>query len=292
MAASRIRPAEPLLTTRRNLLIATAAMMGAPAVAAGTTAPPPLRAAGRYLATPDGKAVYLAGSHTWTNGQDIGSTPFDFPAYLSFLARENMNFIRLWTWEAATDGGGSYGAVSPLRYARTSDGKFDLKRFNRAYFDRIRARIIAAGTRGIYVSVMLFNGTSVAPGGSTNDPWLSHPFNRANNINGINGDPHGTGSGLQIHTLGIPAIWALQRAYMRKIVAMMSDLPNVLWEVGNELEDSSDCWTWQNAVVDYVRQQEAAGGGIQHPVGITAAYPRRYPAPRSIRSCCRAMRIG
>ncbi len=274
MAANRIRSTHTLLTTRRNLLLATAAVASAPAAAsAGTNAPPSLHAAGRYLATPDGKAVYLAGSHTWTNGQDIGSTPFDFAAYLNFLAGKNMNLIRLWEWEAATDGGGSYGAVNPLRYVRTSHGKFDLKRLNRAYFDRIRARVIAAGARGIYVSVMLFNGTSVASGGSANNPWLSHPFNRANNVNGINGDPHETGSGLQVHTLNIPAIWTLQRAYMRKIIATVSDLPNVLWEVGNEFDDSSDCWAWQNAVVDYVKQQEAAGGGIEHPVGITAVYP-------------------
>ncbi len=183
-----------------------------------------------------------------------------------------MNLIRLWEWEAATDGGGSFGPVSPLRYIRTGSGTFDLKRLNQAYFARIRARVIAAGARGIYVSVMLFNGTSVASGGSANNPWLSHPFNRANNVNGINGDPHETGSGLQVHTLNIPAVWALQRTYMRKIVAAVSDLPNVLWEVGNELEDSNDCWAWQNAVVDYVKEQEAAGG-IRHPVGITAAFP-------------------
>ena len=274
MAANRIRSTQTLLITRRNVLLATAAVASAPAAAsAGTNAPPPLHAAGRYLATPDGKAVYLAGSHTRTNGQDIGSTPFDFAAYLDFLAGKDMNLIRLWEWEAATDGGGFFGAVSPLRYVRTSDGKFDLKRLNQAYFDRIRARAIAAGARGIYVSVMLFNGTSVASGGSANNPWLSHPFNRANNVNGINGDPHETSSGLQVHTLNIPAIWALQRTYMRKIVATVSDLPNVLWEVGNEFVDSSDCWTWQNAVVDYVKQQEAAGGGFQHPVGITAAFP-------------------
>ena len=275
MAASRSRSTDPLLTTRRNVLLAMVSVIGAPATAsaARADAPPPLHAAGRYLATPDGKAVYLAGSHTWTNGQDIGSAPFDFEAYLDFLASKTMNLIRLWEWEAATDGGGSFGAVSPLRYARASDGRFDLKRFKQPYFDRIRARVIAAGARNIYVSIMLFNGTSVASGGSANNPWLSHPFNRNNNVNRINGDPHDTGSGLQVHTLNIPAIWTIQRAYLRKIVSTVSDLPNVLWEVANECQDSSDCWAWQNAVVDHVKQQEAAGGGIQHPVGITAAYP-------------------
>ena len=274
MPASRAHPTGPLLATRRSVLLAPVAMMSAPATAsAREIKPPPLHAAGRYLATPDGKAVYLAGSHTWTNGQDIGGKPFGFAAYLDFLASNNMNLIRLWEWEAATDGGGTYGAVSPLRYVQVSGGKFDLKQLNPAYFDRIRARVVAAGAKNIYVSIMLFNGTSVASGGSANNPWLSHPFKRGNNINDIDGDPHRTGSGLQVHTLSIPAIWALQRAYIRKIVSTVADLPNVLWEVGNEFQDSSDCWKWQNAVVNDVKQQEAAGGGIQHPVGITAAYP-------------------
>ena len=57
----------------------------------------------RYFADRTGKAVYLTGSHTWSNLKDMGKTdpppPFDFDAYLDFMQQHNHNFIRLWTWE-------------------------------------------------------------------------------------------------------------------------------------------------------------------------------------------------
>ncbi len=57
----------------------------------------------RYFADGTGQAVYLVGSHTWSNMKDMGKTdpppPFDFDGYLDFMQQYNHNFIRLWTWE-------------------------------------------------------------------------------------------------------------------------------------------------------------------------------------------------
>src|SRR5205809_3143083 len=68
--------------------------------------------------------------------------------------------------------------------AKDGKPKFDLSRFDKAYFDRLRDRVIAAGNEGIYVAVMLFDGwalhLSPAP-----DNVEGHPFRAANNINGI-----------------------------------------------------------------------------------------------------------
>jgi hypothetical protein len=36
--------------------------------------------------------------------------------------------------------------------------KFDLSKLEQGYFDRLRQRVIEAGDRGIYVSIMLFEG--------------------------------------------------------------------------------------------------------------------------------------
>jgi hypothetical protein len=158
---------------------------------------PPVNAAGplrvlssnqRYFTDGSGKAIYLTGSHTWTNFQDIGASPpstFDYRAYLDFLQTYNHNFIRLWRGENAWE----QGVVRlPSPYFRTgpgnaSDGKpkFDLSQFNQAYFDRLRERVRDAGDRGIYVGIMLFK--------SDISEWEGHPFHVNNNINGINGDP-------------------------------------------------------------------------------------------------------
>lgn len=64
----------------------------------------------RYFADPAGRAVLLAGSHTWGNLADMGKTDpppaFDFDAYLDFLVRHHHNFFRLWTWELPRNSAG------------------------------------------------------------------------------------------------------------------------------------------------------------------------------------------
>jgi hypothetical protein len=125
----------------------------------------------RYFENATGQIVYLTGSHTWSNLQDNGTVDpppaFDYPAYLDFLTAHNHNFFRLYSWEQAkwtAEIADDYW-ISPGPYQRTGSGlaldgkpKFDLSQFNQAYFDRMRQRVIDAGSRGIYVSVMLFNG--------------------------------------------------------------------------------------------------------------------------------------
>ena len=179
----------------------------------------------RYFTDGSGKAVYLTGSHTWDNLLDMGPTdpppPFDYPAYLDFMVEHNHNFMRLWTWELPTwnteaNRQKRLHYVRPLVYARTGPGnaldgkpKFDLTKYDREYFDRLRSRVTAARDRGIYVSIMLFEGWGVQRIAGV---WKFHPFNRENNVNGIDGDKDGDGKGLEIHELAIPAITALQEA--------------------------------------------------------------------------------
>lgn len=118
--------------------------------------------------------VYLTGSHTWNTLQDTGPTEpppaFDFDACLDLLVKHHHNFIRLWRYEA-TRLQGWEGGQAPIRYTAQHpwqcvgpgtalDGlpKFDFTRWNEGHFDRLRARVRAAGQRGINVSIMLFEG--------------------------------------------------------------------------------------------------------------------------------------
>ena len=103
----------------------------------------------------------------------------------------------------------------------------------------MRQRIIEAGERGIYVSIMLFNGFSVDKPSPNNNPWNGHPFNVNNNINGIDGDPNQTGKGTEVQTLLIPSVIAVEEAYVRKIVDTVNDLDNVLYEICNESDTNS-----------------------------------------------------
>ena len=236
----------------------------------------------RYFTDGSGKAVYLTGSHMWNNLVDMGPTDpppqFDFEAYLRFLARHGHNFIRLWTWELVTWDSRANGqwakpsahTVAPQAWARTGPGtapdgkpKFDLGRFDPAYFDRLRSRVGAAGKQGVYVSVMLFEGWSMQriPGA-----WRDHPFHPANNVQGIDGDTNGDGKGLEVHTLANPAVTARQEAYVRKVIDTVNDLDNVLYEISNENHPAST--RWQYHMIDFIHRYER-GKPRQHPVGMT-----------------------
>jgi hypothetical protein len=132
-----------------------------------------------------------------------------------------------------------------------------------------------AGDRGIYVDVMLFNGFSVAEhkasaGNGQNNPWKSHPFNRANNINGIDGDPDGNNSGEETHTLALPSVTALQEAYIRKVIDTVNDLDNVLYEISNESRGDSRDWQYHN--INFIKDYER-GKAKQHPVGMVNQFP-------------------
>ena len=236
------------------------------------------------------KAVLLTGSHTWCDFMDCGSSnpppAFDYTAFLDFLQTNNNNFFRFWRAENARGGEqGNNFWFSPMPYKRSStccafDGgnKYDLSQFNQVYFDRMRSRIIEAGNRGIYVSIMLFDGWSVESKKSNHHPWLGHPFNLANNVNGTNGDPNANDNGEEVQTLNTPetstqqVILPLEEAYVRKVIDTVNDLDNVLYEVGNESTGSSANTSWQYHMIDFIKSYESTKPK-QHPVGMTVQYP-------------------
>jgi len=253
-----------------------------------------------------GRAVYLTGSHIWNNlhdgmgpGAEAPDEPerLDFDAYLRFLTDRGHNFIRLWRWEQVRSqaAGGDYHLnMSPQPWVRTGPGpakdgrpRFDLERLEPAFFDRLRARVVAAGEAGVYVGVMLFDGwalhLSPAP-----DHIEGHPFHARNNVNGIAATSI---DDLQVLPLD-PRVTRLQETYVRHVVDVLHDLPNVLWEVANEssgngaapagfaeflgldrLPSWGDSTAWQYRVIDVVKEHESARGYDAHPIGMTMQFP-------------------
>ena len=242
----------------------------------------------RYFGDAAGKVVYLTGSHTWNSFQDWGSADpppvYDYQKYLDFLVQHDHNFFRLYVWEQAAGVPWSSEHVyfTPLPYQRTGPGdaldgrpKFNLRVWNPVYFQRLRERVQRAGQRGIYVSVMLFNGWSVDGKRSAmtatlqenglGDPWLGHPFHRDNNVNGIDGGAMG-----EVHTLRNKAVTDLQKAYVEKVIDTVGDLDNVLWEISNE--SNADSTAWEYEMIRFIHDVEAKRPK-QHPVGMTAEFP-------------------
>jgi hypothetical protein len=238
----------------------------------------------RWFVDGSGKAVVLVGSHTWQSLQDNGllmkgavSNPpavFDYDGYLSWLANNNHNFFRLWRWETTkwTDNytGKEVKYCRPHPWLRAGPGaandgeaKFDLTKFNPEYFDRLRARVAAAKERGIYASVMLFEGWEL----QFSDAWQNHPFNAANNTNGVEGGGPAFNT-LQSSEMG-RRVLDLQQAYVRKVIDTVNDLDNVLYEICNEA--GLDSTPWQYHMIRYVKEYEAKKPK-QHPVGMTFQY--------------------
>ncbi|HOX03778.1 MAG TPA: glycoside hydrolase family 97 N-terminal domain-containing protein [Candidatus Paceibacterota bacterium] len=226
----------------------------------------------RYFADPSGRPVFLTGSHTWQSLQDgilsnytAVAQPFDYRGYLDLLETNRHNFIRLWRWELTDH--------EPQPWLRTDPGqaldggaRFDLRRFDPAYFDRLRARVIAARDRGIYVSIMLFEDW-IFMNKRKDHPVEKHPFHRDNNVSGIDGDGNGDGWGIEIHTLQSPAVIEVQKAYVRKVIETVNDLDNVLYEICNEGKRHTR--EWQYEMVRFVKSVEATLPH-QHPVGMTS----------------------
>ncbi len=238
----------------------------------------PLRALStnpNYFTDGTGKAIYLTGSHTWNNLQDWGTNgtiqPLDFTAYVKMLVAHNHNFTLLWTTELPTFRGLPTTASSPPDFSVTpqpwqrtgpgnaSDGKlkFDLTRFNQAYFDRLRDRVQQLNAAGIYAGVYLFSGEWLLRFRFSGD---GYPFTGSNNVNGID-----DGGGTRSVTMTAPnAITAIQDAYVKKVIDTLNDLPNVLWIVSQEAPRDSK-W-WNSHLIALTRCYEA-GKPLQHPIG-------------------------
>ena len=253
-----------------------------------------------------GQAVYLTGSHIWSNFHD-GMGPgaegppeperFDYEGYVRFLTERGHNFIRLWRWEqfrSQAAGGNFHLNMTPQPWARSGPGnakdgkpKFDLDRLDQAYFDRLRERVVMAGDAGIYVGVMLFDGFALHLSPPP-DHIEGHPFHTLNNVNGISVTSI---NDLQVLPLD-PRIEAVQEAYITKVVDTLHDLPNVLWEVANESSGGGatseefaqylgmpeppswgDSTDWQYWVIDVVKRHESARGYAAHPIGMTMQVP-------------------
>jgi hypothetical protein len=96
--------------------------------------------------------------------------------------------------------------------------------------------------------------------------WASHPFNRANNINDIDGDANGDGFGPEVHTLANRRVTALQEAYVRKVIDTVNSFDNVLYEIANESHVGATAWQYR--MIDLIRRHERRKPK-RHPVGMS-----------------------
>lgn len=253
----------------------------------------------RYFTDDSGEAIYLTGAHTWMVFQDAivpdhpeRSVIFDYEGYLDRMQAGGQNFLRLWCRESSIGMGAGrnmHSFTEPLPYRKVGQREngcpvFDLTQFNEEYFTRLRQRVIQAGERGIYVSIMLFEAWSVdsRPGYI----FDSHPYYRENNINGIDGNPAPIACGalsgendknpfvpterILVHTLDDPKITALQKNYVKKVIETVNDLDNVMYEIANEALRWSRYWQYE--MIDFIHETEKMMEK-RHPVWMSHLVP-------------------
>jgi hypothetical protein len=235
-----------------------------------------------YFEDATGTPLILCGSHSWNTLQDWGTDgttrPLDFDAFVRFLTAHGHNFTLLWSVELprfrglpTVETSSPDFWVDPFPWLRSGPGiatdgrrKFDLTKFNQAYFDRLRARVQALNTARIYAGVYLFTGEWLA---TFRCPVDGYPFSGPNNINGVDDGYRGGSreSAIGAVTMTSPnAITEAQDAYVRKTIDTLNDLPNVLWIVSEEAPSEST-W-WNNHLISLVKAYEK-GKKYQHPVG-------------------------
>lgn len=200
-----------------------------------------------------------------TSGEHYGAIlnlDFDYMRYLDELQSKSLNHTRVFSGAYVEPLGafkiaGNTLAPAPHRFicpwARSATlgytnggNKFDLTRWDGAYFRRLKDFFGAAARRGIVVEMNLFcpfYGDS---------QWKLSPQNAINNINGV-----GSVARTDVYTLDRHGgLLEVHDAMVRKIVAELRGFDNLYYEVCNEPYFGGVTLAWQHHIVDTIVDAE------------------------------------
>src|SRR5947209_8492287 len=199
-----------------------------------------------------------------TSGEHYGAVlnrDFDYLPYLDELKARGFSLTRTFSG-TYLEVPGSFKIVdntlapAPKSYlapwARSdqpgaADGgnKFDLTRWDQAYFDRLKDFVKEAGKRGIVVELVLF--CTLYEDGL----WKVSPMRDGNNVNGV-----GKVGRKEVFALKEKELTAAQEAVARKLVTELKDLDNVYFEVCNEPYFEGVTREWQDHLIDAIVDAE------------------------------------
>jgi hypothetical protein len=181
-----------------------------------------------------------------TSGEHYGAVlngDFDYRKYLATLGKDRLNLTRIFTGvyrEAPGDFGITRNTLAPrdeafvAPYAKGAGGKFDLNRWNPAYWARLHSFIEEAHRLGIVVEVTIFCVYY------QDRMWELSPWHARNNVNGTPEAPRE-----EVLSLKHPAYVAIQEAFIRKLASELSRHDNVIFEITNEPYVTNTPADWQ-----------------------------------------------
>ncbi|MGO9108613.1 MAG: alpha/beta hydrolase family protein [Thermoguttaceae bacterium] len=187
---------------------------------------------------------------------------FDYVRYLDELKAEGLNLTRTFSGVYCEDDQSfqiKHNTLAPARgrliapWARSTmpgnaDGgnKFDLDRWDEAYFRRLKDFLTQAGRRGIVVEMVLFCPFY------EDRMWNLSPMNARNNVRGLGAMPR-----TEVWTLKHPEMLALHEALVARICAELKDCDNLYYEVCNEPYFGGVTQAWQDRIVAAIAAAEA-----------------------------------
>lgn len=167
----------------------------------------------------------------------IVNPAFDYKKYLTTLAKDGLNYTRIFTgtyFERAGNFGIEKNTLGPppgkilLPWVRSNEAgalcggnKFNLEEWDENYFTRLKSFVSEAEQMGIIVEITLFS--------SIYGSWDIQVWNRNNNIT-LKEDI----SKERIQTLNNGTALKYQEKVVRKIVKELNEFDNVIYEIQNE----------------------------------------------------------
>ena len=216
-----------------------------------------------------------------TSGEHYGAVlnlDFDYVAYLDELQKHGLNHTRTFsgvyrenaaafkiTENTLAPASGRY--ISP--WARSDQpgyhaggNRFDLTKWDAAYFERLKDFLSQAARRGIVVELTLFCPMY------RDDMWNDCPMNSANNVNGVGTCPRD-----EVYTLKHRDLLDIQLAVTRKIVRELREFDNLYYEVCNEPYFGGVTMEWQHRIADAIVEEEQ-GFPQRHLISLNIANGR------------------
>lgn len=200
-----------------------------------------------------------------TSGEHYGAVlnrDFDYVKYLDELKAHGLNLTRTFTGVYCEDAKSfniTRNTLAPAEgklncpFARSDEpgyagggNKFDLTKWDAAYFDRLKAFLKAAGERGVVVELNLFCPFY------EESMWKLSPMNAANNVNGVGKLARNAAYNRQKNG----NLQAVQEAVVRKIVTELNGFDNLYYEVCNEPYFGGVTDDWQRRIVDVIAEAE------------------------------------
>jgi hypothetical protein len=187
---------------------------------------------------------------------------FDYRRYLDTLAADGLNYTRVFSG-AYVEPQGAFNiarntlAPRPGRFiapwARSArpgyangGNKFDLARWDPAYFTRLKDFIAYAAAKNIVVELTLFCPMYEEM------QWKLSPMNAANNVNGA-----GAVGRTDVYTLDKHGgLLSIQEALTRKLVTDLNGFDNLFYEICNEPYFGGVTIPWQHRIADVIVEIE------------------------------------